>query len=252
MIKLSAVVTCYNNQETIEKCVNSLSFVDEIIVLDSYSDDKTIPLLERLNCKIKQQSFKGYSRQKQDAINLATNDWVLLLDSDEFLTVKAQSIIESWQQKRPDADAYAMPRREWVFWQWSHKWVRMNTFVRLFNKSKARMSDDIVHESVKSSGKTSIMNAVIKHYGETSIAVKLEKINKYAQLSAKQKFQKGKTVGRVKIAIYPIWYFFKQYVIRRQVFNGKAGFINAKLNTKYAKLKYSILYDLQQNNKVDS
>jgi glycosyltransferase involved in cell wall biosynthesis len=246
MIKLSAVITCYNNQETIEKCVNSLSFVDEIIVLDSFSDDKTIPLLETLNCKVKQQSFKGYSRQKQDAIDLATHDWVLLLDSDEFLTTKAQEVIRNWQQKTPLADAYAMPRREWVFWQWSHKWVHMNTFVRLFNKSKARMSDDIVHESVKSSGRTSSIKAVIKHFGETSIAVKLEKINKYAELAAQQKFQKGKKVSRIKITIYPIWYFFKQYVMRRQVFNGKAGFINAKLNTRYAKLKYSILYDLNQ------
>jgi glycosyltransferase involved in cell wall biosynthesis len=250
MIKLSAVVTCYNNQETIEKCINSLAFVDEIIVLDSYSDDKTMLLLETLNCKVKQQSFKGYSRQKQDVINLATHDWVLLLDSDEFLTTTAQSIIKDWQQKTPLADAYARPRREWVFWQWSHKWVHMNTFVRLFNKSKARMSDDIVHESVKSSGKISSINAVIKHFGETSIAVKLEKIHKYAELAAQQKFQKGKTVSRVKIAIYPIWYFFKQYVMRRQIFNGKAGFINAKLNTKYARLKYLNLYDLQNNNKV--
>jgi glycosyltransferase involved in cell wall biosynthesis len=251
MIKLSAVITCYNNQETIEKCVKSLSFVDEIIVLDSFSNDKTISLLETLNCKVKQQVFKGYSCQKQDAINLATHDWVLLMDSDEFLTAKAQSIIEGWQQKTPQADAYALPRREWVFWKWSHKWVHMNTFVRLFNKSKAKMTDDIVHESVKSSGKTLTINAVIKHYGETSIAVKLEKINKYANLAAQQKFQQGKTVSRIKIAIYPIWYFFKQYVMRRQIFNGKAGFINAKLNTKYARLKYSILYDLQNNNRVD-
>jgi glycosyltransferase involved in cell wall biosynthesis len=244
MTKISAVVTCYNNQDTIEKCVKSLSFVDEIVVLDSYSDDETVQLLKKLNCTINQQKFKGYSCQKQDVINLATHDWVLLLDSDEFLTRKAQEVIKEWQQKPPQADAYAMPRREWVFWQWSHKWVHMNTFVRLFNKSKAKMSDDLVHESVKSSGNTSTINAVIKHYGETSIAVKLEKTNKYAELAAQQKFQNGKKVSRIKIAIYPIWYFFKQYVMRRQIFNGKAGFINAKLNTRYAKLKYSILYDL--------
>jgi len=250
MIKLSAVVTCYNNQDTIEKCINSLSFADEIIVMDSFSDDNTMTLLNALNCQVKQQSFKGYARQKQDAINLASHDWVLLLDSDEFLTTKAQDVIKNWQQKSPIASAYAMPRREWVFWQWSHKWVHMNKFVRLFNKKKARMSDDLVHESVKSSGKTSTINAVIKHYGETSIAVKLEKIDKYAELAAQQKFQKGKTVSRIKIAIYPVWYFFKQYVMRRQIFNGKAGFINAKLNTKYARLKYSILYDLHHEKKV--
>lgn len=244
MIKLSAVVTSFNNQETIEKCVKSLDFIDEIIVLDSFSSDQTMPILESLNCTVKQQVFKGYSQQKQDAINLATHDWILLLDSDEFLTHDSQCVIKQWLQKPPKADAYALPRREWVFWQWSRSWVHMNKFVRLFNRNQAKISDDLVHESVKSNGKTASLHAVINHYGETSVTVKLEKINKYAELAAQQKFQQGKKVGRLKLALYPVWYFFKQYFIRRQVFNGKAGFINAKLNTHYAYLKYVKLYEM--------
>ena len=244
MIKLSAVVTCFNNEDTIVDCIESLSFADEIIVLDSFSSDKTLELLKPLECIVHQQKFKGFSRQKQDAINLASNDWVILLDSDEFLSKDTQAKLTAWKQKVPTADAYVLPRREWVFWQWSHRFVHQNTFVRLFDKRVSYVSHDLVHESIKTKGRISSLSATIMHYGETSVAVKLEKINHYAQLAAQQKFQQGKKVGKVKLVLYPIWYFFRQYFIRRQVFNGKAGFINAKLNTRYAYLKYAKLYDL--------
>ena len=247
MINVSAVVTCFNNEETIVKCIESLLFADEIIILDSFSTDETMPLLKKFDCIIHQQKFKGYSLQKQDAINLASNDWVILLDSDEYLTVNAQQKIKSWMHNKPNADAYELPRKEWVFWQWSHKFVHMNKFVRLFNRQKAQVSDAMVHESVKTTGKLAKLNAVIKHFGETSITIKLEKINKYSQLAAQQKFQRGKRVNLLKLMLYPLWYFFKQYFVRRQIFNGVAGFINAYINSKYAFLKYAKLYELQKN-----
>ena len=247
MPKLSAVITCFNNEETIEKCVNSLSFADEITVLDSFSTDKTIDILKQLPCTIHQQKFKGFWQQKQDAINWCQHDWVILLDSDEFLTSKAQQLINHWKNTEPKFSAYKLPRREWVFWQWSHPLVHQNTFVRLFDKSVSSVSHDLVHESIQSKGKVSTLHATIMHYGETSIEVKIEKINKYALLAAQQKYQQGKKVSKVKLALYPIWYFFRQYFIRRQIFNGKAGFINAKLNTRYATLKYAKLYDMINN-----
>lgn len=250
MIELSAVITCFNNQQTIVKCVNSLDIADEIIVLDSISTDETLELLEPLNCVVHQQKFKGYSQQKQDAVNLTKHNWVILLDSDEYLTDDAKNAIIKWKKQSPRADAYALPRREWVFWQWSHQFVHMNKFVRLFDKNKAQVSNDLVHESIKSTGTISSLFATINHYGETSIGLKLEKINKYSQLAAEQKHQQGKRVWPIKLVLYPVWYFFKQYFIRRQIFNGWAGFINAKLNTQYAFLKYAKLYGLQNKNKI--
>lgn len=249
MNKISAVVTCFNNEETIVKCIESLQFTDEIIVLDSYSTDKTIELLKSLNCTIKQQEFKGFSQQKQDAINLANYNWILLLDSDEFFNEEAQSLLTKWTLKKPKADAYVLPRREWIFWKWSHKFVHMNSFVRLFDKTKAQVSKDLVHESIKSTGKIAKLKAIINHFGETSINLKIKKINQYSQLAAEQKFKNGKTTHPSKLVFYPLWYFFKQYFIRRQILNGWAGYINAKLNTQYALMKYAKLYELQQNKK---
>jgi glycosyltransferase involved in cell wall biosynthesis len=247
MNKLSAVITCFNNEKTIIKCVQSLNFASEIIVLDSFSTDKTCALLAQEDCLVHQQKFKGYSQQKQDAINLAANDWVLLLDSDEFFDKNSQIFLKNWMNSNSKFMAYELPRREWVFWQWSHRWVHKNTFVRLFNKKYAHVSNDVVHESIKSSKPTAKLAATINHFGETSISLKVEKINRYSQLSAVQKYKAGKTVHPIKLIFYPLWYFFRQYIIRRQIFNGWAGLINAILNSKYAFLKYAKLYELQKN-----
>ncbi len=248
-IKISAVVTCFNNEETIEKCIDSLLFADEIIVLDSFSKDNTLSILESKDCIIHQQKFKGYSQQKQDVINLASNDWVILLDSDEFLTEKGQNEILSLLQKQPISVAYKLPRREWVFWKWSNKFVKMSKFTRLFNRQEARVSEALVHESIvtkKSIG--SLNNAVIHHVSDTFITVKVEKMNLYSQLIAKQRFSRGRKVGVLRVIIYPFWYFFRQFIIKRQFLNGMAGFIDASISSKYAFLKYAKLYEIQKRN----
>jgi len=247
MIKVSAVITCFNNQDTIKECIESLKFADEIVILDSFSSDKTLDILEEYNCAIHQQKFAGYSQQKQKAIDLAQHNWVILLDSDEFLTKESQQIILNWKKTKPLAEAYEMPRQEWVFWQWSHPWVRMNKIIRLFDKTSAKMSQDLVHESVNSTGKIAKINAIIKHRGETSISKKLEKINLYSSLAAQQKYKQGKSVLPLKLLVYPLFYFIKQYIFRRQIFNGWAGLINASLNARYAYLKYAKLYELHKN-----
>ncbi len=245
---VSAVVTCFNSAKTIEKCLQSLAWADEIIVLDSYSEDQTVAIIKsQPNIKLIQQAFKGFAQQKQDVIDMAKHDWVMLLDADECLTPKAIKKIQQWQTKLPQADGFNLPRVEWVFWHWAHPWVKRNEFIRLFNRKKSHMSQDLVHESIQVDGKVKKLYAPFKHYGETSIQIKLEKINRYSALAAQQKFDRGKRCSPLRLFLYPIFYFFRQYFIKRQIFNGVAGVINATLNSYYAYLKYAKLYELQQN-----
>lgn len=247
MKKISAVITSFNNETTIEKCLKSVKFANEIVLLDSFSSDSTLEIAKKYQCKIYQQQFAGFSKQKQKAINLASNDWVLLLDSDEFLNPNSSNLLFDCLKDKSNFDAYELPRVEWVFWKWSHPWVHKNKFLRLFDKSKAKVSDEMVHESIKTKGSIGHLKTEIMHFGETSIHKKLEKINKYSQLSAEQKYQLGKRIHPIKLILYPPIYFIKQYIIRRQILNGWAGFINASMNSYYAFLKYSKLYELQKN-----
>ena len=244
---ISVVITTFNAEKTIQTCLDSVVWADEVIVLDSYSDDGTLEILSNYpDVKLFQQEFKGYAQQKQDVIDRADHDWVLLLDADECLTPKAMKKIQQWQNKQPKADAYNMPRIEWVFWHWAHPWVKRNEFIRLFRKSKSHMSRDLVHESIQVDGVVKRLYAPFKHYGETSIQVKLDKINRYSELSAQQKFERGKRCTPMRLFFYPVFYFFRQYFIKRQIFNGVAGVVNATLNSYYAYLKYAKLYELQQ------
>lgn len=245
--QVSAVITSFNSEKTIEKCIASLAWADEIIVLDSFSEDGTIGLVQQFpNVTLKHQAFKGFSKQKQDAIDMVTHDWVMLLDADECLTPKAIKQVKKWQTQTAKADGYNLPRIEWVFWHWAHPWVKRNEFIRLFKRSKSHMSQDLVHESIKVDGVVKKLYAPFKHYGETSIHVKLEKINRYSALAAQQKYDRGKRCSPFRLFLYPVFYFFRQYFIKRQIFNGFAGVINATLNSYYAYLKYAKLYELQQ------
>lgn len=252
--EISAVITCFNAAETIEVCLESVAWADEIVILDSFSEDSTLDVIAGFQEKhpgkvvLQQQKFEGFSQQKQTVIDLAKHDWVLLLDDDECLTPKAIKQIQTWQHKTAQAVGYALPRIEWVFWQWAHPWVKRNEFIRLFDRRQGRMSKDLVHESIQLDQKKCRLNAPFKHYGERSIQIKLDKINRYSALAAQQKFDKGQRCTAFRLLLYPPFYFIRQYLIKRQIFNGLAGVINASLNSYYAYLKYAKLYELQKKN----
>ena len=253
MIKVSAVITTFNSEKTIKKCFQILAWADESLSLDSFRADQPKPLVNEFQdtfvdkVQFKQINFQGYAKQKQTVIDMASHDWVLLLDDDECLTPKAIKKIKSWQLSEPKAVAFAMPRIEWVFWSWAHPWVKRNEFVRLFNKQSAKMSQDLVHESIQVNGKKKRLYAPFKHYGEKTIQIKLDKINKYSALAAQQKYDKGVRCSVFRLFFYPPIYFIRQYLIKRQIFNGIAGVINASLNSYYAYMKYAKLYELQKN-----
>ncbi len=244
MPELSVVITTYNSAGTLGKTLASAGFADDIVVLDSGSKDSTVMLAQAAGARVFQQPFKGFARQKADAIALARHDWVLLLDADEWLTDRAVECLRRWRQSTPQVSGYRLPRIEWVFWRWSHPWVHRNHFLRLFDRRCTHMSQARVHESPIVNGAVADIDAPIRHFGETSIARKAEKINIYSGLAARDKFAKGQRARLWHLTLYPLWSFVRQLLIRRQVFNGVAGWINAAMNSHYAFLKYAKLAEL--------
>ena len=141
---LSGVVTTFNNAATLEACLASLAFCDELVVLDSNSTDASREIATRHGATVSVQPFQGYGPQKQAAINLARHDWILLLDADEHLTEAGREVIER-ALATPDAHGFRLPRQEWLFWRWTHPDARANWQLRLFRKSRGRMNDVPVH-----------------------------------------------------------------------------------------------------------
>lgn len=236
-MKISGVVTCFNSAETLARCLQSLQFCDEIIVLDSLSSDSSIEIAKASGAQVHQLAFAGFAAQKSAAIALAKHAWVLLLDSDEWLASGAEPIIRD-AIARSEIVGYRLPRRERIFWRYAHAGTRSNDFMRLFQREHVKMSAHAVHESPQVSGKTAKLSTLIWHNGERSIELKASKLNHYSSLALKD-WASPKRPSAWRLTFYPIWYFFRAYVLKRQFLNGWAGYINSVELAHYAFLKYA-------------
>ncbi len=250
MEKISVFITTYNNERTLATCLESVKWADEIIVLDSLSNDATLEIAQRYSCRIFQHPFMGYSKQKQMALDHTTHRWVLLLDSDEALSPALQEEIKRLLATTPSenngADGYEFPRLEQLFWRMNHPSVRLNYFLRLFDKTKGKISTTPIHESPEVDGTIKRINLEFYHYGETSIHLKVDKTNKYSTGMAQQKIAKGVRANPWIMVFYPPLYFLRTYVFKRNFLNGWAGFITAVIGAFYVFLKYAKLYEHHQ------
>jgi glycosyltransferase involved in cell wall biosynthesis len=236
MKSLSAVVTTFNNADTLDACLASIKFCDEIIVLDSGSSDTTLDIAKRYAAKISMEAFKGYSLQKQSAIDKCSGQWVLLLDADEFLSQDAETIIRA-AIVDTQFQGYRLPRREWLMWRWPHSVTRPNWQLRLFKKSAGAMNTVPVHAAPEVNGATRNLYLGFYHQGERDLAHRVDKINAYStgmlENSSDPKFI------HLRILFYPAWVFLRFYFLKRYFLNGWAGYLAARTQSFYAFLKYA-------------
>ena len=242
---LSGVVTTLNNAATLARCLDSLAFCDETVVLDSGSDDSTLDIAQARGARIHAQPFAGYGPQKQAAVDLAEHDWILLLDADEFLDADAAAQIERELQS-PRADGYRLERQEWLFWRWPHRWTRGNRQLRLFRKSMGGMNAVPVHAAPEVRGSVIDLPVVFRHYGEPDLATRVEKVNRYSSGLVEHTRGKRKPFTGLRLLVYPTVAFFKLYVGKRYFLNGWAGFFAARTQAFYAFLKYAKVMEAQR------
>ncbi|MFI4957963.1 MAG: glycosyltransferase family 2 protein [Lysobacterales bacterium] len=242
---LSVVVTTFNNADTLDACLQGVSWADEIVVLDSGSTDATAAIAAHYGARIHIQPFAGYSVQKQAAIDLASHRWVLLLDSDESLDADAAGKLQL-ALLAPQHAGYQLWRREWQFWRWQSRRSRLNHYVRLFDRQRARMSGHEVHEEVQVDGSVGVLDVVIDHHGEPDISGRVAKANRYSSMQLTDLDRREVRWLRLRMVVYPTVAFLRYYVLRGHWRSGWAGFIAARIHAFYAFLKYAKLYELQR------
>ena len=236
--RVSGVVTTLNNAATLDDCLASLSFCDELVVLDSGSHDATLQIAGRHGARIAAQPFAGYGPQKQAAIDLASGEWILLLDADEHVADAGRAAIER-ELAAPRADGYRLPRQEWLFWRWPHPGTRANWQLRLFRKDRGRMNMVPVHAAPEVDGRVLDLAAPFRHYGEPRLADRVDKINRYSSGLVEHKRGKRTRLIALRLLFYPGVAFLKLYLGKRYFLNGWAGFFAAKTQAFYAFLKYA-------------
>lgn len=239
---VSAVVTTLDNAATLEACLASLAWCDEIVLLDSGSTDATQAIAAQFDARIFVETFKGYGPQKQSAIDKATHDWVLLLDADEHLSDAGRVAIES-ELLAPRADGFRLPRQEWLFWRWPHPGTRPNWQLRLFRRSRGRMNAVPVHAAPEVDGASLDLDAPFRHYGEPDLATRVDKINRYSSGLLEHRRDRPVRFMALRLLLYPGFAFLKLYVGKRYFLNGWAGYFAARTQGFYAFLKYAKRYE---------
>ena len=243
---LSVVVTTMNNAATLERCLESVAFADDLVVLDSGSSDATLEIAMRHRARIFSEPFRDYSTQKQSAVDKAAHDWVLLLDADEALTDRARAPIED-ALRDPAVAGFRLPRREQMFWTFQHALSWTNTHLRLFDRRRGRMNAVPVHAAPEVDGAVSTLRrAVFVHYGEPDIRTKVDKINAYSTGLVADKLRRRQRFLGLRMALYPPVFFLRQYLFKRYFLNGWAGFISAATGAFYVFLKYAKVYEARR------
>ena len=250
-LPVSVFIITKNEEEHIEKTLKSVSLFDEVILVDSGSTDSTLDIAKRYGAKIYTHSWQGYAKQKQYAMSLCSNEWVLNLDGDEQVN---PSLINAFKEiiGQDKADSVRFWRNDIFIGKPLSTWSKKPNNHRLYKRSKSFFDDSrLAHESATVNGKEIFINETFDHFGYGSIETLTTKNNIYSSLKANEKFAKGKRYSNVKlITVFPL-VFIKEYFFQRKIFSGKRGFILAIMGAYYAFIKEAKLFENHQLNNKD-
>ena len=228
--KLTVIVPSFNEEKYIEKCLESVLWADEILVVDSFSSDKTVEIAKKYTDRILQHEYINSAEQKNWTIPQAKYDWVLILDCDERVTTQLQNEIRELLKKGPVKDGYSIKRNNYLMGKnikysgWGRDYV-----VRLFRKDVGRYQKKRVHSEIYLEN-VGELRGCLDHYTVSSVNAWLSKINIYSSWKAEDKFEKGARLSPVvQLFLRPIYRFFKDFVLRLGILDGWRGFLIASM-----------------------
>jgi len=250
---LSAIVVCFNEEDRIGDCLASLRWCDEIVVVDSFSTDRTVEICRQFTDRVLQRPWAGYRDQKAFAHSQATREWVLLVDSDERVSADLQSEIRRvLQQDRGVYAGYAIPRLVFYLNRW---WRRGGWYpdydVRLFRRDAATWGGKDPHEKILVDGRVRRLHHPLLHFTYRDIADHLERINRFTSIAARELKNDGRRACLFDALLRPAARFLSSYILKRGFMEGFAGFYVAVTAAMYVFLKYAKLWELELDDEDD-
>ncbi len=238
-----------NAAAQLEACLASLAFADEIVVVDSGSDDGSPEIAARHGARVLQKDWMGFGRQKQYAVEQANNDWVLCLDADERVSDELAASIAG-ALAAPEAPVYRMARRNRFLGRWlAHGEGYPDWSLRLFDRRQARWSDDTVHEKLLYTVTPGTLDGDLLHESATDLADYLAKQNRYTTLAAQQLLERGRSAGLAALLLSPLVRFVKMYVFRLGFLDGLPGLVHISIGCMSSFIKYAKLIELRRAKK---
>lgn len=247
---LSVIIIAKNEAHAIADCLRSVAWADEIIVVDSVSTDDTVSICQQHGAKISiTHNWPGFGQQKNRALALATQPWVLSLDADERVTPELQAEIKQVIASNAEA-SYRMPRSSSYCGQFiKHSGWSPDYITRLFKRGYGKFSDDLVHERLLADHATLTLKFPLLHISYINLDEVLDKVNRYSSAGADMLHAHGKSASLSKAIAHGVWAFVRTYFIRLGFLDGKMGFVLAISNAETTYYRYLKLAHLQQKNK---
>ncbi|HEY1730302.1 MAG TPA: glycosyltransferase family 2 protein [Terriglobales bacterium] len=241
-LSLSVVIITLNEEANLARTLTSVSWADEIIVLDSGSTDRTREVAESFHAKCFCESWKGFAAQKNSALEKASGDWILSLDADEEVEPLLAQEIKQTLANSPSAAGFWIPRRNFFL----GRWIRRGGFypdfkLRLFRRGAGSFEDRLVHEDLRVQGSTAKLKNHLLHHAYPTLDSYLEHMNRYSSLGAQMVTARDGRAGFsfVDIVIRPRLTFFYNYVLRGGFLDGREGLLLHLYHAGYVSWKYA-------------
>ena len=230
--KISALAITFNEEENVKRYIESLSFADEIIFVDSQSTDNTVAIAKEMGVLVIDRKFTNFSEQRNFAISQAKNDWIVFFDLDEIITPSLEAEIKSTIVCPNKKVAYFVKRNFFFmgkkirFGGWQN-----DKAIRLFNKKHCEYNGNLVHEEVKADGKIGVLKSKLNHYSYKNFDNYNDKLNLYSKLQAENLYNKKAKPSIYHFIFRPSYRFLWQYLFRFGIIDGKVGFILAYVHS---------------------
>jgi glycosyltransferase involved in cell wall biosynthesis len=241
---ISCCIICFNEEPNIRRCLESVKWCDEIVVIDSFSTDRTVEICREYTSRIIQRPWPGYVEQKRFALAQTTHEWVLNVDADEEVSPGLrQEILFVLQRNDPAVDGFYIPRLVYYLGRWWRRGWYPGYRLRLFRKAKVRWGGVDPHEKVLLRGHADRLHGDLYHYTYENIRDHLRAVNGLTDVAVREHALRGKHTKARELLLRPFWRFLRFYLLRGTVTYGVPGFFVAVTSAFYVFLKYAKLWE---------
>jgi len=249
---ISAIIITKNEENNIASCLESIKWVDEIIVVDSGSTDRTEEICRQYTKNFYFNEWAGFGKQKQHAYDMASNVWIFSIDADEIVTEDLKCEILEKISSDNTSDGFYLPRLSYYL----NKPIRHSGWypdfnLRIVKKDKGFFSQDLVHERLCINGSFEFLDNPLLHFPFNSISSQIQKLDHYSSLSARDMQSKGKRISWSMLFLKTIYSFFRVYFLKMGFLDGWRGFLIAKNSSIFTFYKYLKLKELYLTGKLD-
>jgi glycosyltransferase involved in cell wall biosynthesis len=245
-VKISASIIVYNEEENIAELCETVSWADEIVIVDSDSTDKTAEIARKYTDKVFNREFRGYKDKHVFADAQTSGDWIFWIDADERVTPELLKSIEELKKRDADGmpDGFRIARKTWYLDRWiKHSGWYPDYQMRLYRRSASFWDGVSPHETARVKGKVETLNGELLHYTKRNLSEHHRVADSYTTLAAEYHYKNGRNVGAAGLFFYPVAAFFRTYIFKHGVLDGIPGLIIAMQTAYSVFLKYAKIWE---------